>query len=252
MASKFLQPMSTGPGFAFNYQPSRIDRNALFALNSVFCKEKISEVRTKYHRAKLNLEDVREDLMEFGSFKTPRKHSSIYHAIIESVDKDVFGDCGKVVPSTRGAVAAYDDLPRQKSCGLPYKLQGFRTKKEALEDPRVIREIRAEWYAIEKGEDIILPDVACYARAQICNREKNKVRATWGYPLSVYLTEGQYFYPLLKVLKQRKQPTIAYGIEIGTGGMTYIDSMCMGHKGKNILVGDWSKFDFRRFHFLEE
>lgn len=41
-----------------------------------------------------------------------------------------------------------------------------------------------------------LPDVAAYARAQICSRDKNKVRPTWGYPLTVFLTEAQYFFTL--------------------------------------------------------
>lgn len=103
-------------------------------------------------------------------------------------------------------------------------------------------EIRRTWYAIERYEDVTLPDVACYARAQICTRDKNKVRATWGYPLTVYLTEGQYFYPLLEKLKSKPQPTIAYGVEIGTGGMTYVNEMAK-RTGGNFLIGDWSKFD---------
>lgn len=238
---KFLQPLDSKEGFPFNYQPGRIDRNALFAINSVFDREKVSAVREKYHRAKLNLADLRSDLLEYSCEKTPRKHSTIYNAIIESVDKDVFGDCC-IIPLTHGAVAKHENLPGEKSCGLPYKLQGYKTKREALADPRVMNEIRKEWYAIERYEQVELPDVACYARAQICTRDKNKVRATWGYPLTLYLTEGQYFYPLLECLKAKDTPTIAYGVEIGTGGMTYVNEMIKNCKG-NILVGDWRRFD---------
>nr|WPV71141.1 MAG: RNA-dependent RNA polymerase [Ips partiti-like virus 1] len=241
MATKYLRTLESGPGFPFNYQPSRIDRNALFALNQTFDKSKIGQVREKYHRSRLNITDLRSDLLEYECEKKPRAHSVIYNAIVESVDQDIFGDC-MITPLTHGAVANHENIPGEKSCGLPYKLQGFKNKREALSDERVMKEIRSQWYAIERNEDVCLPDVACYARAQICARDKNKVRATWGYPLSLYLTEGQYFYPLLEHLKHKSQPTIAYGIEIGTGGMSYINEMVRSLKG-NIVVGDWSRFD---------
>lgn len=240
--SEFLKPLPPGEGFVFNYQPSRLDRNALYALNRVFDPEKISAVRTKYHRAKLNITDLRNDLLKFGSVKAPRITDEAYYMILESVDRDIFGDI-MVTPWTHGAVAKHPDLPRQKSPGLPLKTKGYATKGEALEDPEILNTIRKEWYAIERGELVLLPDVACYARAQICVREKNKIRATWGYPLTVFLTEGQYFYPLLKALKQREKPTIAYGIEIGTGGMNFVNEMLSGFPGANFLVGDWSSFD---------
>lgn len=142
-------------------------------------------------------------------------------------------------------MAAHPNLPRAKSCGLPLKNQGYSTKGETLDNPAVINAIRAEWYAIECREQVVLPDVACYARAQICTRDKNKIRATWGYPLTVYLTEGQYFYPLLEQLKNKEAPTIAYGVEMGTGGKQYMNEMARGHKKGNFLIGDWSKFDKR-------
>lgn len=231
-----------GTGFKFNYQPSRLDRNALYAINRVFDPEKVSRVRTKYHRAKLNVNDLRNDLMEFGAIKRPRSHTDAYYAIFESVDKDIFGDAF-VVPLTHGAVAELPALPKHKSPGLPYKTMGFNSKREALEHPETLPRIRKMWYAIERGEPVELPDVACYARAQICTRDKNKIRATWGYPLDVYLTEAQTFYPLLDVLKNKPQPTIAYGVEIGTGGMNYVNEMARAFKHRNFIIGDWSKFD---------
>nr|APG78155.1 RdRp [Hubei partiti-like virus 2] len=240
--TKFFKPLTPGEGFAFNYTPSRLDRNALFALNRTFDPDKISKVRTKYHRAHLNLDDLRSDLMEYSRPKVSRQVDDAYAAVFESVDQDVFGKT-MIKPLTHGAVASHPGLPKQKSPGLPLKTQGYRTKGEALADPKVITAIRKQWYAIERQEDVELPDVACYARAQICSRDKNKVRATWGYPLTMYLTEGQYFYPLLDVIKEKAQPTIAYGIEIGNGGMQYIQEMLRYHGKKNYVIGDWSKFD---------
>lgn len=69
------------------------------------------------------------------------------------------------------------------------------------------------------------------------------MRATWGYPLEVYLTEGQYFYAILEAMKAKERPTVAYRLEIGTGCMNYIQEMLNYHHGKNYIVGDWSKFD---------
>lgn len=240
--TKFLKPLPNGTGYTFNYQPSRIDRNALFAMNRVFDPIKVGEVRTKYHRAKLNITDLRNDLLEYGCEKVGRLQDDAYYAIFESVDQDIFGDI-KVIPRTHGAVAANPDLPRQKSPGIPLKQQGYATKGEALDDPKVLHAIRKQWYDIERYQDVELPDVACYARAQICSRDKNKIRATWGYPLTVFLTEGQYFYPLLDALKNKAKPKVAYGIEIGTGGMNFINDMVSAFPEHNILVGDWSRFD---------
>lgn len=240
--SKSFKPLPPGDGFAFNYQPSHLDRNALYALNRTFEPEKISAVRTKFRRATLNLEDLRADLLEYSRPKSSRLVDDAYKVVFESVNRDIFGD-EMITPLTHGAVAAHPNLPKQKSPGLPLKHQGYKTKGDALADPQVLTDIRKTWYAIERQEEVNLPDVACYARAQICGRDKNKVRATWGYPLSVYLTEGQFFYPLLDVVKSGKNPIIAYGLEIGNGGMQYIQEMLRYHQKKNYVIGDWSRFD---------
>lgn len=59
----------------------------------------------------------------------------------------------------------------------------------------------------------------------------------------MYLNEGQYFYHILEAMKAKERPTVAYGLEIGTGGMNYIQEMLNYHHSKNYIVGDWSKFD---------
>lgn len=232
-----------GEGFAFNYQPSRLDRNLLFALNRTFEPEKVSEVRTNFHRAHINIDDLREDLKEYSKPKAQRVMDETYRLVYESVDQDIFGEF-MITPLTHGAVASHPNLPLAKSPGFTLKRRGYKTKGEALADPNVIREIRRLWYDVERcDERAILPDVACYARAPICSRDKNKVRATWGYPLEVYLTEGQYFYPILEAMKAKERPTVDYESEIGTGGMNYIQEMLNYHHSKNYIVGDWSKFD---------
>lgn len=240
----FFQTLSPGPGFPFNYQQSRIDRNALFAINQVFDPAKVAAVRTKFHRAKLSLSELRKDLLEFGTTKSPRRHTDAYYLCLESVERDLFPDKDfKIVPWTHGSVAQHPDLPRQKSPGLPLRTQGYKTKGDALDDPAILKQIRKQWYAIESGREKDLPDVACYARAQICPREKNKIRATWGYPLTVFLTEAQYFYPFMEHIKQNGTTLMAYGMEIGNGGMQVFNEMANDHRNGNYIIGDWSRFD---------
>lgn len=241
---KLFKPLNPGPGFAFNYQQSRLDRNALFAVNQVFDPAKVAEVRTKFHRAKLTLSDLRNDLLEYAISKGPRKHTDAYFMVMESVERDLFPDKDfKIIPWTHGSVIKHPDLPRQKSPGIPLKAAGFRTKGEALDDEVVVGNIRKQWYAIENGRTKELPDVACYARAQICSREKNKVRATWGYPLTVFLTEAQYFYPFIEHIKANGSTLMAYGLEMGNGGMQFMNQMALANPTASITVGDWSKFD---------
>lgn len=227
-----------------DYSPARIDRNALFAINQCFDKVKVSEVRTQYHRAKLNAEDLRHDLFEYSCKKATRYDSPIYWAAVDSVKRQL--DIGKkIIPLTHGAVADHPDFPGSKSPGLPYKLRGFKSKRDAVSDPVIMHEIRKHWYDIVFGREKHLPDVACFARAQICSRDKNKIRATWGYPLTVYMTEGQYFYPVLKELKELPHPIIAYGVEMTNGGMHYINSIYKTFEGAPFLMGDWKTFDKR-------
>lgn len=244
MEDKFFKPLNPGSGFPFNYQSSRIDRNALYAINRVFCPTKVSNVRTKFHRAKLSLQSLREDLMDFKMPKSSRKHTDAYYLCMESVERDLFPDKDfKAIPWTHGAVAKHPELPRQKSPGIPLKIQGYKTKGEALDDPEVLASIRRQWYAIGSGKTKELPDVACYARAQICSREKNKIRATWGFPLTVFLTEGQYFYPLMEHIKNNGNTLMAYGMEMGNGGMQVLNEMINCNPNSNFIIGDWSKFD---------
>nr|UNI73886.1 MAG: RNA-dependent RNA polymerase [brine shrimp partiti-like virus 2] len=238
-----LEELPPRESFSLNYQPSRIDRVALKALNSVFPPSAVAQTRTQYHRAHLNFEDLKADLMEYNCPKPPRNVQPSYLAVLESVRRDLNFPKNTIVPLTTGAVAQYPDLPGSKSPGLPYKTQGYKTKREALNDPKVLSEIRQIWYDVEANKPIELPDVACYARAQICTRDKNKIRATWGYPLSVYVAEAAYFYPILEHLKQLDTPKIAYGIEMANGGMAYVKRMSDCFRSLPFLMGDWSKFD---------
>lgn len=238
-----LEQQPDGIPFTFNYAKAKIDRNALYAINKHFSRESVSAVRTKYHRSFMNFDDLKKDLLEYKESRPPRNHTPAYYAAFESVRRDLaFKPCS-IVPLTTGAVAKHPDLPKSKSPGLPYKTLGYKNKGEAVADPNVLDAIRKKWYHIEAGIPVQLADVACYGRSHIATRDKNKIRSTWGYPLEVYMAEAAYFYPILDVLKNHPHPIIAYGTEIGNGGMTYVNAMVNCFPTKPVLLGDWSRFD---------
>lgn len=238
-----LTPLLAREGFPFNYEKAQPDRNALYMLNKQFGHGPIGAVRTKWHRARLTFTDLLHDLMEYKVERPPRHHQPSYFMALESVRQDLNVGAKTVIPLTTGAVAKHPDIPLSKSPELPYKLEGFRTKGEALSDPSVLKRIRQLWYDIEANKPVELPDVCCFARAQISGRDKNKVRATWGYPLDVYTAEAQWFYPYLEQLKELDNPIIAYGLEMANGGMTFINKMADAYPTSSVFMGDWSKFD---------
>lgn len=238
-----LTPLPAREGFPFNYERAQPDRNALFTLNQYFGAGPVSAVRTKWHRARLTFSDLLDDLMEYNVARPHRQHQPSYYMALESVRQDLFLGESTIIPLTTGAVAKHPDVPHAKSPGLPYKLEGFHTKGEALADPNVLKRIRQTWYDVEANKPVELPDVCCFARAQITGRDKNKVRATWGYPLDVYMAEAQWFYPYLEKLKELNNPIIAYGLEMANGGMSFVNKMSEAYPTASIFMGDWSKFD---------
>ncbi|KAF6207347.1 hypothetical protein GE061_018588 [Apolygus lucorum] len=241
--SSMLEPLPNGAPFPFNYQPSRIDRNALFALNRVFPMDAVASSRTQLLRSHLTLEALKEDLFRYDRTPTSRHVSPAYALAVASVIQDLDILKGTLIPLTHGAVAKHPNIPKTKSPGFPYKERGYKNKGEALADPKVLCEIRCDWYSVERNAPVVLPDSACYARAQLCDRSKNKIRATWGIPLTVYLTEGQYFYPFRQHLKQLEHPIIAYGLEMATGGMQYVNTAVAQHHNRYVQLCDWRSFD---------
>jgi hypothetical protein len=190
----------------------------------------------------MTLHNLKKDLFEFNSEKAPRRVNSSYQAILESIRRDL-APKQKLIPLTMGAAAAHPSLPKSKSPGLPYRLQGYKTKGEVLDNPENLKEINITWQQIGYGVPIELPDVACYGRAVIAERGVDKIRATWGYPMSVYLEEARFFYPILEHLKTMDNPKIAYGVETNRGGMDFISTMLNALPNKPRMMGDWKKFD---------
>lgn len=161
---RMLEPLPQGIPFSLKYERARIDRNALYVMNQCFSPESIAAVRTKYHRSSLNFEDLKTNLLEYDCPRPPINHGPAYYAAFQSVRRDFGLHKEKLIPLTTGAVVKHPDLPGAKSPGLPYKLQGFNTKREALSDPAVVSEIRQKWYDIGSGKHPDLADVGADLR----------------------------------------------------------------------------------------
>lgn len=236
-----LLRLTKGEGFTYDYSRALPDSNALRVLLKHFDPTGIAIVREKYHRSTVNFEDLQTNLFEYDCSKAERHHTDAYYMVLQSVYEDLF--IPQVTPTTRNAVINNPNIPGSKSPGLPDKNRGYKSKREAVEDEEVIKEIDDAWTRVSNGQRVQFPDVAVFARAQITTRDKNKVQATWGYPLPVYLEEGAFFYPLLEQLTKLPNPIFGYGIEMGTGGMEYIDALAQSVSSKAFLLGDWSGFD---------
>lgn len=232
-------------GYALDARPPRWDFEAVKLCNKHFGKTTVTKILEKYKRAHVSLDALKEDVMEYDIKPAPRPQSDpVYIAAFQSV-RAQFVPQVPLIPLTLGAAATAPSVPKDKAPGLPWKDRGFKTKQSVFDDAEAMREIRTEWILIGKGYRRVLPDCLVYARAQICAKDKNKVRATWGYPTSVFLEEARFVYPYLNFLKNRRDDyPLAYGIEMGNGGMGYIDDMFtrMGPRARAAMM-DWSKFD---------
>jgi len=111
-----------------------------------------------------------------------------------------------------------------------------------------MREIKEKWRSVERSKvRVRLYDTLVFARSQISKISKNKVRATWGYPTTVFMEEARFLYPYLAFLKARKDDfPIAYGVEMMNGGMAYVDRMYTNSRNvenSRAVLLDWNKFD---------
>nr|QHA33902.1 RdRp [Atrato Partiti-like virus 2] len=195
------------------------------------------------HRSTITYESMVEDLYAYDREPARCVRDDVYYAVLNSIRED-FQSFPTIVPLTMGAVPQRPDFPGQKSPGLPYKLQGFRTKQDVI-DAGLLHEINRDWQNIGfKKRRVDLPDVCLFARAQIAREGREKIRATWGYPISVYIEEGRFFYPIQDTIKARKHDfPIAYGFEMAHGGMRVINELLGRNPGAKYLCLDWKQFD---------
>lgn len=180
--------------------------------------------------------------MKYDPSPVPANRDDIYRMAYQSVAEELLIE-EKLIPYTTGAVIQLPEFPNQKSPGLPWKQMGYRTKIDVVKEQKNIAAMNATWHQVSARKRVELPDVCLFARAQVAKTGVNKIRATWGYPLEVYLEEARFFYPIQDYMKSHFHKfNIAYGAEMANGGMSIINEMLTRTKGK-YLITDWSRFD---------
>nr|UCR92552.1 MAG: RNA-dependent RNA polymerase [Partitiviridae sp.] len=237
-----IKPLPHAKGFPMNLRPSRPDTWGKEALVSVYGSKRVDGIMNSLHRSTMDYDLMHDDLLKYNRKHVYRIEHDSYLLALESVRQDLRKKA-KIIPYTMGAVPALPDFPGAKSPGLPYKNQGFVSKRECIDGGK-LREINRDWQNISRRKMVHLPDVCLFARAQIAREGKEKIRATWGYPLSVYCEEGRFFYPFLDFIKSRDHTLpIAYGIEMAHGGMEYINTLLQRYPNAKYVCTDWKSFD---------
>nr|QXV86358.1 RNA-dependent RNA polymerase [Partitiviridae sp.] len=235
--------LPSAEGFPLRLLPARKDEWAEQAAKEVFGEERVTNILGSLHRSTMNYDSLVNDLLEYDIAPAICNRDAVYHAVLNSIREDL-SDLGTITPLTTGAVPSRPDFPNNKSPGLPYKNQGYRTKREVI-DAGKLHDINKMWQTIGfmKGR-VDLPDVCLFGRAQIAKPGREKIRATWGYPLAVYIEEGRFFYPIQDRIKDRQHNfPIAYGYETANGGMIVLQELLSRHRGAKYLCLDWKNFD---------
>lgn len=234
--------LEKGEGYPQDFRNPRIDEIAEHYAARHFGQAKIEAITETLHRSRISKQALEEDLMKYDRVYVPRVKDPVYELALESVRREMTPET-PLIPLTLGGVEHHPDLTKNRSPGLPWKLQGYRTKAEVLAKPENVATWHRKWDNIGRArKNVHLPDTALFLRAQVARQGKEKIRAVWGFPLDVIVEEGRTFFPYLQWLKKERTP-VAYGIEIATGGMRYVDDMLRDFPNSQYIIGDWSEFD---------
>jgi hypothetical protein len=240
-----LRELNPGKGFPYDRRPPRLDRLAINLANEHCGFDYVTEVMNTYHRPSPELDTLIDNLNKYGVRAAPRiKDDAVYQKVLESIERELIpSEDHPLTPLTMGAVAQRPDFPRTKSPGLPYITdRTARNKEEAYQKDKAW--IHRTWDMIGRGTNVPLPDAAAFQRLTLSPEGKNKIRPVWGFPVTVVLEEGRFFYPLIEWMKSRTDDhPFALGLEPGRGGMAYINECIQKTGARRYMMIDWSSFD---------
>lgn len=131
---------------------------------------------------------------------------------------------------------------RRSSPGIPWQPM-FSTHGEVMDDQASRNSIRWFWHNIKKGEKVSLPDTKVLYRAHIAESSgKPKIRAVYGYPITVTLVEAQFAVPLISGFKRYETP-LSYHFDMMrfAGGANRLRQQISGYK--HYLCLDFKSFD---------
>jgi hypothetical protein len=128
------------------------------------------------------------------------------------------------------------------SAGIEYRLQGYKKKRDAVKllqkhMPPFIFNI------LKKGPISSAPPCTIASRPAISNRDINKIRAIWVYPLKVCTIEGMFAVPLIKAIQQSNYRTIAWNFTPWSGLYFKHFAESLSAKKRVYLGIDFSSFD---------
>ncbi|XP_043262145.1 uncharacterized protein LOC122402968 [Colletes gigas] len=132
------------------------------------------------------------------------------------------------------------DLPIWSSSpGLPWNLQGYKTKGDIRKNPDAIQRVRLFWHQVKNRDPVSNDDCCAFVRAQIVQVGETKARCVWGYPATMMFGEAVFALPLIEAYMKCNSP-IAYGFETGNAGMRKLIDQC---KGRYFLGIHFKSFD---------
>lgn len=195
------------------------------------------EGEQEYWRSPVSLPLIRKDVLQFDNPSVRPRDVLLDRAIAHARRAFNIG----VIPILHLNDVFQSDLQIWKrSPGLPWKSVGYRTKDEVRRDPRAVQQIRWFWHRIKSGEAIGAPDCCAFVRSHLTETGDHKVRAVWGYPMTMTMGEAVFAVPLIRAYQSRSSP-IAYGYETAIGGCRKLLSE-MG-TDSHFAALDFSSFD---------
>nr|APG78238.1 RdRp [Hubei partiti-like virus 41] len=126
-----------------------------------------------------------------------------------------------------------------RSPGIPWRALGYKTKREVADSAACRKSIRWFWHRVKNGERIGAPDSSAFVRSHLAPFGENKVRAVWGYPMTVTMGEAVFSVPLIEAYQSCNSP-IAYGYETAIGGMKRLTAE---FNSKFYVALDFKSFD---------
>lgn len=199
------------------------------------------DVELKYFRSGVTLPAIKEDIFKFAncfnnfdSFMTDiNMQTAIY--LTDSAFR-------LPIPVSMLHLNDLFDYPLpiwNSSPGLPYKECGYSTKREVLDNPTNRRNIRWFWHNVKTEKPVKQTDCCAFVRSHL-SQDVDKVRAVWGYPLTMTLGEAVFAVPLIEAYQANPSP-LAYGYETSVGGMKKI--LKETEKYKHFIAIDFKDFD---------
>lgn len=202
-----------------------------------FCPPEAHTFTEKLHRSPVTLESVRNDILQFGGPRVPMTRDPVYWNVLKKAEQ-VWKLPTPVPPIHLNDLPSYRLDTDSSSPGLPWKTEGFKTKRQVIDDPVSFRSIRSFRHRIKYGEAGKPADCAAYLRSHLVEEGDLKVRAVWGYPATISFQEACF--ALIEGFKSGRYP-IAYGNETARGGCRRLRDRF--YKLKNLLTADFKSFD---------